>query len=74
MEPETAARLDDDKLRGALNQLPEPYQTILQLRYIQELDYPEIAKITHKTENNLRVMVKRGLDKLRVTLGDYETF
>ncbi|MFH0905566.1 MAG: RNA polymerase sigma factor [bacterium] len=53
---------------AAINQLPELYQTTLKLRYIEELEYAEIAQITGKTENSIRVIVKRGLDKLRNSL------
>lgn len=65
---QTAESLDNEHLRAAVAQLPEPYKTVLQLRYIQELDYSEIAESMGKTENHLRVLVKRGLDKLRKIL------
>ena len=48
-----------------LNRLPELYQTVLELRFLEELEYSEIAIVTGKTENSVRVIVKRGLDKLR---------
>ena len=51
-----------------IDQLPELYQTVLKLKFVEELDYSEIAQITGKTENHLRVIVKRGLDKLKQQL------
>lgn len=68
LEQDTASRLEVDKIQSAILALPEPYQTAIQLRYIQELDYSEIAQITGKKENNLRIIVKRGLEKLRQSL------
>lgn len=68
LEVQTADSLDNEQLRAAVAQLSEPYHTVLQLRYIQELEYSEIADAMGKTENHLRVLVKRGLDRLRKLL------
>lgn len=72
LEVQTADHIESEQLIQAVLGLPEPYQTVLQLRYIQELEYPEIAQAMGKTENHLRVLVKRGLDKLRKLLEDNE--
>ena len=48
-----------------ISQLSEIQQTVLQLRYIEELSHAEIANIVNKTEGNVRIMVKRALEKLR---------
>jgi len=65
-ENETASEVDS--MLMVLSTLPELYQTVIRLKYLSELDYSEIAKITGKSENSLRVIVKRGLDKLREQL------
>jgi len=65
---EAETRFEFEAILTELNRLPELYQTILKLRFIEELDYSEIAAITHKTENSVRVIVKRGLDQLRHNL------
>lgn len=62
---ETERNIDTNQVLQVLDELPELYQTVLKLKFVQELDYSEIAEITGKTENNLRVIVKRGLDKIR---------
>ncbi|AKM84907.1 MAG: RNA polymerase sigma factor RNA polymerase sigma-70 factor, ECF subfamily [candidate division Kazan bacterium GW2011_GWA1_50_15] len=64
---EAEVELADEMARVVdnIDQLPELYQTVLKLKFVEELEYPEIAEITGKTENHLRVIVKRGLDKLR---------
>ena len=68
IEAETERNLNANQVLQALDKLPELYQTVLKLKFVQELEYSEIAEITGKTENNLRVIVKRGLDKLRKNL------
>lgn len=65
IKAETEAKADVNLVLFELNQLPELYQTILKLRFLEELEYSEIAKMTGKTENSIRVIVKRGLDKIR---------
>jgi len=65
LEAATTSTVENERLRAAVTRLPEPYQTVLQLHYLQELDYAEIAPILGKTESHLRVLVKRGLDRLR---------
>jgi len=68
IETETERNLNTSQVLQVLDKLPELYQTVLKLKFVQELEYNEIADITGKTENNLRVIVKRGLDKLRKNL------
>lgn len=48
-----------------LSKLPEIQQTVLHLRYLEELSYAEIADIIKKSEGNTRIVAKRALDKLR---------
>ncbi len=68
IEAETERNLSANQVLQALDKLPELYQTVLKLKFVQELEYGEIADITGKTESNLRVIVKRGLDRLRKEL------
>jgi RNA polymerase sigma-70 factor (ECF subfamily) len=70
IEAETESKAENDTILDALDQLPEMYQTVLKLKLVEELEYSEISDITGKTENNLRVIFKRGLDKLREVLDD----
>lgn len=44
--------------------LPGEYGQVLIMRLVNQLEYEEIATIMGKEENNVRVMVSRGLDKL----------
>ena len=70
IEAETEIRDENDIILGGLDKLPEMYQTVLKLKLVEELEYSEISDITGKTENNLRVIFKRGLDKLREVLDE----
>lgn len=68
IQVEAEKNADVVRVLQALDRLPELYQTVLKLKFVEELEYSEIAEITGKTENSLRVIVKRGLDKLRQIL------
>lgn len=68
LQADTELEADVSEAISAIDQLPELYQTTLRLKYVEELDYAEIAQITGKTENNLRVIVKRGIDKVKKLL------
>lgn len=64
-------KLVKDTLQMALNKLEEPYREILVLRYFEDLDYQEIAKLVDKNENAVRVINFRGLKKLKQLLHDF---
>jgi RNA polymerase sigma-70 factor, ECF subfamily len=57
--------LEMDRIRQGLAQLQDDYQNLIIWRYIDELSVPEIAKITGKTEENVRVGVHRALRALQ---------
>lgn len=48
-----------------MKELPEEYQTLFTLAYIEGYSYPEIAKILGKSEDNVRVTLMRAKRKLR---------
>src|SRR4030042_4393426 len=51
-----------------LKGLPPDIREALTLRFIEELDYPEIEEITGKKQNHIRVLVHRGLKQLKEKL------
>jgi RNA polymerase sigma-70 factor (ECF subfamily) len=53
-----------------IDDFAEPYREILVLRYFEDLDYQEIAKLVDKNENAVRVINFRGLKKLKQLLHD----
>ena len=53
------------QLMQALNTLKDEYKEAVQLRYMQELSYKEIASIIGKSSGAVRVLVHRGLQELK---------
>lgn len=60
--------LESALVHAAIRSLKEPYKHIVTLRFIEDLDYDEIAHIIGKSEGTIRVMVHRALAKLRTIL------
>jgi RNA polymerase sigma-70 factor (ECF subfamily) len=66
--PQEAAQRkeESEKIRNSLHLLNEDQQTILALKYIEELSNAEIAEITGKSEGAIRQVQSRGLKVLRL--------
>ncbi len=56
------------KLRQAIKKLPENYQQIIILKYINEEDNVTISKVIEKSEGAVRTLQFRALEKLRSLL------
>ncbi|UZN22909.1 sigma-70 family RNA polymerase sigma factor [bacterium 3DAC] len=67
---ETSSSDLSDELRNLLSELPARYQQALTLRYIEEKEYGEIARIMNVSEATARQLVSRGLKKLKKLAGD----
>lgn len=65
LEKETDTKLKLNQLEEAVKKLPEHYQEIIVLRFIDGLSFKEISKLTDKTEENCRMISHRGLTKLK---------
>ncbi len=64
-ETERLANSYDRKLAIELiDELPRLYQQVLRLRYVQNLSFNEIAKITGRSRNAVTVQSHRGVKKL----------
>lgn len=48
-----------------ISRLPEIYQKVLKMKYIQGLSIKEIALLTGQTKNAITVKIHRGLEKLK---------
>jgi len=48
-----------------IRRLPETYQKVVHMRYVQELSIKEMALITGKSKNAITVQAHRGLEKLK---------
>ncbi len=53
----------------AVDGLGEPYRTALKLRYLEGLDFPEVARRMGALERTARTWVGRGLTQVRAALG-----
>lgn len=49
-----------------IQQLPEAYQKVMRMRYVQNLSLREMSLITGKSKNALAVQTHRGLEKLKL--------
>jgi RNA polymerase sigma-70 factor (ECF subfamily) len=65
---------ESDKLLGIMDgksallliaRLPEKYQKVLRMRYVQDLSLEEMSIITGQSKKTLSVQVFRGVEKLR---------
>jgi RNA polymerase sigma-70 factor (ECF subfamily) len=65
----TARQQEQANLRRALAALPEDYQTLLILRFMQGLPHNEVAGILNKSDASIRVMQHRALKALAKELG-----
>lgn len=68
--PDQGSEREDEveRLRRALGSLPELYRHTLTLRFLEELEYAQIAAIEGVTESALRTRVQTGLGLLRKAL------
>jgi RNA polymerase sigma-70 factor, ECF subfamily len=55
---------------GALEQLSERQRVAVALRYFEDLPYAEIAEATGWPENTCKTLVRRGIGRLGVLLGE----
>lgn len=55
-------------VRDAVNQLRQPYRTIIGLYYFEDLSIEEIAKVTNKSQINIRKQLSRGRNMLKEIL------
>ena len=72
--PSNGARPDAfewrDEIARALSRLRPHYREAFLLRYVEELDYGEMSRVTGVKEPALRMRVKRASDQLRDLLRD----
>jgi len=61
----TNKNLDSKKIHDLLQKLAPVHREILELKYLNDFSNYEIAKITGKTEGNIRVIQLRALREMR---------
>ena len=58
--------LDGKKALLLIQRLPQKYQKVMRMRYVQGLSLKEMSLITGETKNTLAVQLHRGLTKLKL--------
>lgn len=71
---ETNLKLTQIRLRKVIRRLPDQYQQVIVLRYINELNSGEIAQTLGKSEGAIRTLQCRALEKLRSLLSGEKDF
>lgn len=65
-------REETNKIIQAMSHLKEDYRDLLIWYYVEDLSIPEIAKITDKSENAVRVSIHRAMNALKKILEEQE--
>lgn len=60
-----ADMFDGQQVVGLLSKLPQKYQSVLKMRYMQDLSLKEMSLLTGQTTNTISVQSHRGLKKLQ---------
>lgn len=63
-----ATEQDFDRTQEALLKLPAKQREALVLRYINDMPLPDIAQIMQEKEGNVRILLHRGIKRLRELL------
>jgi RNA polymerase sigma-70 factor (ECF subfamily) len=70
LEREVAVKIDAQGIEACLNQLKDEYREVIILKYIEGFSTSEIATILEKSMSNVRVLLHRGLRRLRELMGE----
>jgi RNA polymerase sigma-70 factor (ECF subfamily) len=57
-----------DAVRAAMARLPDDYQTVLRLRYDEDLPFDEVARQMGRTANAVRKLWSRAVERLQQEL------
>jgi len=68
LEKELGLDADHSDMTAAILSLPANYQEALSMRYVEELEYDEMAEILSISEENVRARVSRASKAVRVLL------
>lgn len=55
-------------IHACIDELPEKYQKIVQLKYLEEMPHEEIAEIMEMSVNNVSVTAHRAVKKMKVII------
>lgn len=74
IQPEVNKNIELSALQKALWQLPNDQREAVMLKYIEGLSAGEIGDIMEKSTGAVRVLIHRGIEKLRAIMGSPHTF
>ena len=60
--------MEIDKIRMAIKKIPEKYQQVITLRFVEGLSPSEIGAIVNRTENSVSVQLNRAIKMLQEVL------
>ncbi len=58
--------LDGKSASKLIEQLPQTYQKVMRMKYVQDLSLKEMSLITGQSRNSVAVKAHRGLEKLKL--------
>lgn len=58
--------LDGKTAIALIKNIPEKYQKVIKMKYVQDLSLKEMSLITGKTKNTLAVQIHRGIEMLKI--------
>lgn len=65
IEKQIDADIDFKLIQGAIRQLNEEQQTVVLMRFVEEISYPEIAAFLEKSEGAVRLIQHRAIQNLK---------
>ncbi len=68
IEDELGLHLDDTELTNALNELSATHREALVLRFVDELNYDEVAEVSGVSEQNARARVSRARQAMKIAM------
>ncbi len=67
-DPSVTREIMERKLRALVNELPYKQKVCVTMRYLQDLDYAQIARILGCSQDSARANVHQAIRRLRVAL------
>lgn len=71
IEKEKELEFDKEYVLKTLEEIEDKYRDVLILRYVEEMSIKEISESLEKSENNISVIIHRGVEKLKKLLENY---
>ena len=68
VEEQLGLEVDNGLLQSALDELPESHREAFTLRFVEELDYQQVAQVSGVSEQNARARVSRARTAMRAAM------